>query len=382
MSTARFKELWEKYIGGTLRPEERLVFENFLLTLSEREISKVIDETIQVDMGIDYASEAIFERIESQIDQNNPRPIHRFGWLRYAAVFLIVGLLVVLTMDMDFWKEKRFRDAAATSVDLVLPEDKALVQLADGAVFVISDSVNRLETNEVVVRRISEGIYHFDVSVQPEGTDEFLSFSTPKGVSNQVILSDGTKVWLNAFSKLEVSSHFNVKNIREVRLTGEAYFEVAHEEERPFYVNTEDTQVQVVGTSFNVWARPGRGRVETTLIEGRVWVNQGQSGLFLEPGEQALTRSGHARIEKRKVNVSPAVAWKHGYFDFVNTPVTEILEELADWYDIEGIEWHKKTDESLTLSLARTRSLSELLDKIELITDLKFVIKERRLVVN
>ncbi|MDR2282685.1 MAG: FecR domain-containing protein [Sphingobacterium sp.] len=381
MGTARFKELWVKYNAGTLLPEERIVFEELLLSLSEEEVSRVIDETIEVDMGIHYARDVVFERIEERVGKEQPRSTRRLAWVRYAAAVLIAGIVSVGLMKLDFWKEEPTTDLAVTPVDITLPDDKALVKLGDGSVFVVNDSLDRLETKDVAVQRIGEGVYRFDVLAQPGTKEEFLSFSTPKGVSNQVILSDGTKIWLNARSKLEVSSYYEGNGKREVRLMGEGYFEVAHNKQRPFRVQIEGAVVEVLGTSFNIQTGNREKTAATTLIEGSVSVRNDGSKLILSPGEQAYVQQGVAGLQKKKVDVRTVVAWKNGYFSFVDRPIEEVVEELVNWYDVDGVEWRKKSKEKVTASLTRTRSLGELLTKLEMISTLKFTIKERRIVV-
>lgn len=388
MSTVRFKELWQKYNEGSLQAEEVEVFESLLLSLTEVEIGNIIDESIDVDMNATYGKHVVFEQILTNIGEQNIRSKRRVTWVRYAA-----AAVILISSCLFLWKTYQNKpsklDRTFTHTeenitsDILLPDNNhAILKLENGQLYSLTDEMKPVETDQVRIVPLAKGVYAFEGKSQIGQKEVFHIFETPKGVSNQLVLRDGTKVWLNASSKFEVSSNYNGTGVREVRLVGEAYFEVTHDEKRPFYVHTEDTRVEVLGTSFNVWARPNRGRVETTLAAGRVVVQKGQKNLFLTPGEQALTRSGQMSIEKRKVDVDRVLAWKKGYFNFVNSPIEDILEELADWYDIEQIEWQNKSTERLTVSLARTRNLAELLDKIEMISNVKLTIKERRILVN
>lgn len=389
MSTAALKELWEKYNKGTLQPEEWVEFESLLQSLREEEIGAVIDAHIEVDMQALYGKDIVFKQITANIDKlQTQRPIMSRVWIRYAAAaVMLIGCCLFL------WKSRQDmnrnpgvsvsrEETNVSTSDILLPDDShAVLKLQNGQRYAVTDDMKPLETEAVRITPLAKGIYAFDIKEQVSGEEIFHVFETPRGVSTQLQLADGTQVWLNASSKIEVSSLFNGLGSRQVRLSGEAYFEVAHNTKRPFYVDTEGGRVEVKGTSFNVWARPMRGRVETTLAKGQVLVRLEQSNLLLAPGEQALTKVAETGITKRKVDVERVLAWKRGYFNFVDSPITEILEELADWYDIEQIEWQNKSNEKLTVSLARTRSLAELLDKIELIADVKLAIKERRILV-
>lgn len=380
MGTTRFKELWVKYNAGTLLAEERIVFEELLLSLSEAEISKVIDETIEVDMGIHYASDVVFEQIEARVGKEEPRNTRRFAWVRYAAAVLIAGVLSVSIVKLDFWKEDNGVELAVGPLDITLPDDKALVKLGDGSVFVVNDSLDRLETEAVAVERIGEGVYRFDVLAEPGAKEEFLSFSTPKGVSNQVILSDGTKIWLNSSSQLSVSSNYK-RGTRKVKLVGEAYFDVAKQPNSPFEVESKETKIRVLGTVFNIRSLADQSETKTTLSEGSVRVSHKNKQLVLKPGQQAITLEADDSITILQVDVDQEVGWKEGYFRFSEQPLEVILNELARWYDIDEVVWKKRVRSNITLSFGRTRSLSDILKRIERVAKVQIEVEERRIIV-
>ncbi len=380
MGTARFKELWVKYNAGTLLPEECVVFDELLLSLSEEELNRVIDETIEVDMGIHYARDVVFERIEECVGKEQPRSIRRLAWVRYAAAVLIVGIVSVGLMKLDFWKEVPTADLAATPVDITLPDDKALVKLSDGSVFVVNDSIDGFETKDVAVQRIGEGVYRFDVLSQPGTKEEFLSFSTPKGVSNQVILSDGTRIWLNSSSQLLVSSNYKM-GPRKVKLIGEAYFDVAKKQNSPFEVESKETKIRVLGTVFNIRSLANESETKTTLSEGSVRVSHKNKQLVLKPGQQAVTLETDDNIAVLQVEVDQEMGWKDGYFRFSEQPLEVILNELARWYDIDEVVWKRRVQSNITLSFGRTRSLSDILKRIERVAKVQIEVKERRIIV-
>lgn len=160
---------------------------------------------------------------------------------------------------------------------------------------------------------------------------------TPRGCTCDVTLADGTRVWLNAASRLRF---FTTDRCRErvVMLDGEAYFEVAHDAARPFIVVSGDQRIRVLGTHFNIKAYDAERTVYTTLVEGSVEVTpcSGGEGVRLSPGEQAVYRRDTGEpIDVARVDPSQALAWRSGNFIFSHATISEILEELSRWYRFE-----------------------------------------------
>jgi ferric-dicitrate binding protein FerR (iron transport regulator) len=169
----------------------------------------------------------------------------------------------------------------------------------------------------------------------------------PRGGQYKLILSDGTKVWLNAASSLRYPSKFTGTD-RRVELTGEAYFEVASQlsfagKKTPFIVQLPDQKnikrsVEVLGTHFNINAYENELATRTTLIEGKVNIHAGPHQLLLKPGEQARFNSSGKLDKVPGVDLESVLAWKNGVFQFSNADVVEVFRQLERWYDIE-IEW-------------------------------------------
>src|SRR5690606_9773733 len=167
-----------------------------------------------------------------------------------------------------------------------------------------------------------------------------LRLSTPKGGMYQVVLSDGTKVWLNAASTLTYPSEFSEEK-REAALSGEGYFEVSGMNNRPWVVRRSRQEITVLGTSFNINAYRDEPETVTTLVSGSVRVSSSVSseagspaGQLLRPSEQA-TLTANGQLLKQRVNVSDALAWKQGRFSFENKSFRQVMDELARWYDVE-----------------------------------------------
>ncbi|MCB6972353.1 MULTISPECIES: FecR domain-containing protein [Butyricimonas] len=169
-------------------------------------------------------------------------------------------------------------------------------------------------------------------SVAPEKV-EFNTLVIPRGSEYNIVLADGTKVFLNAGSEISYPVVF-AGDKREVKLKGEAYFEVRKDERRPFFVQAGDVQIQVLGTSFNVTAYPGRGRIETTLEEGKIQLTDGRESVEVSPGKQAIYDIEDGRFEVKQVDTKLYTAWKDGYYKFDQMTLEDIMETLALWYDL------------------------------------------------
>ena len=187
----------------------------------------------------------------------------------------------------------------------------------------------------------------------------------PRGGEYKVVLPDGTIVWLNAESSLRFPTLFTGKE-RKVYAKGELYFDVKHDDTKPFIVEVEkDYSVRVLGTEFNLRAYSGFP-VVTTLVEGRVQVRGVGNTVSLAPGQQALEVSGTRNIKVLDVDVAPYVAWHEGKFYFVHAPLNSIMEELARWYDVEVVfENPAVREECFTIEMQRFDDFNKVLRLIE-----------------
>lgn len=203
---------------------------------------------------------------------------------------------------------------------------------------------------------------------------------TPRGGQYQVVLSDGTKVWLNSMSSLKYPVVFQGRE-RRVELSGEAYFEVAKNKNAPFKVLTAKQQVQVLGTHFNIKSYADEP-LRTTLLEGKVEVQSyiSKSAIVLSPGEQAELKSN--RIEVRQIDTEMAVAWKKGTFMFEKENMESVLKQVSKWYDVEIIYQNEQVKKHLfSGSISRFEEVTQVLDILQLTGFVHFKIEGRRIIV-
>lgn len=201
------------------------------------------------------------------------------------------------------------------------------------------------------------------------------TIATPRGGTYQITLPDGTKVWLNADTKLTYSTQIQNSTTRTVKIEGEGYFEVAKDKYKPFIVESQGQTIRVLGTHFNVSSYPDENSIKTTLVEGLIQVNN----TILTPNQQAVLQ--HNRLKVKNVDASKYIAWKDGKFVFKSESLESIMQKIARWYDVEIIYKGDFSDRVFTGSISRYDDISRILDKISLTQAVSFKVTGRRIIV-
>lgn len=314
------KELIDKYIAGKCTAEERAIVELWF------------DKELNNTHASVQPSQQRLESIKNTMPWMAKQKIRsvNFRWVAAAC------LLLAMSVSMYIWQYSK----GSFDPNAELFTKRASVLLPNGEHVILdktfdpNDSIllsqNGLTVSVDGVIRLSRG----ELS-DSEQVETLTRIETPRGGEYKVELSDGTLVQLNSQSSLEFPTHF-LNRERRVKLQGEAYFDVAKNKERPFIINAADKMgIQVLGTSFNVSTYANK--VFTTLIEGSVLVNnlsQNQMMAVIKPGETAsMGNTGQIQIEN--TDLEKAVAWKNGLFNFNNSTVAEVADELERWYDIQ-----------------------------------------------
>jgi ferric-dicitrate binding protein FerR (iron transport regulator) len=231
--------------------------------------------------------------------------------------------------------------------DIAPGGNKATLTLAGGETIVLDSAQEgmlvRQGNTKILKQRNGRLAYKTD-NTPAGGPAPLNTLRVPRGGQYQLILPDGSKVWLNSASSIRFPAAFN-EQAREVEITGEAYFEVTHltassvynikkGENIPFIVKANGVKVEVLGTHFNINAYKDEGAIKTTLLEGRVKVMQGMQQQLLMPGQQALVKDqGIALVDKP--DLDGVMAWKNGYFQFQNDSISSIMRQVARWYDVD-----------------------------------------------
>ena len=264
-------------------------------------------------------------------------------WIKFAAaavVFLCISVALYISIPPTSETSKEVVQSGTRQKDIQPGSNKAVLLLANGSKIVLNE-VNDGELarqNGVAIVKTKNGqLINTSLSSASASTElAYNTISTPMGGQYQVILPDGTKIWLNAASSLRYPTAFTALS-RLVELTGEAYFEVAKDASKPFKVSVRGQMVEVLGTHFNMNTYEDEQSMKTTLLEGSIQIAYQQMKSLLKPGDQAKITAGQAIPIKisRGVDTEEAVAWKEGYFQFNHANIQEVMRQLSRWYDIE-----------------------------------------------
>jgi transmembrane sensor len=274
---------------------------------------------------------------ENQEDEHQYQSGWYIGWrLAAAAMILIIGLGTFYHFKLNTGKQKM---AVMKPVIKDLPPggNRALLTLADGSTIILDSASNGLlatqGTTRISKKENGQLVYNSTKTDQALSLNQINMLSTPKGGQYQIILPDGSKVWLNSSSSIKYPATF-AENERKVEVTGEVYFEVTKDKSKPFRVIFDETEVEVLGTSFNIMAYKDDTTSRTTLVEGAVSLTNKHSNKRLKPGQQASVSSS-GNITTQVVDIEEAIAWKKGLFYFRNANIQQIMKKAARWYDIE-----------------------------------------------
>lgn len=253
------------------------------------------------------------------------RPRRVLKWLKYAAVVILVSLSLSLWYA---WKEKmENKQATVACLSPVLTLDNGEKYQLD------PEEQTEIYVDEEVKAYQAGGGLIYDTTARQE-ENKYNRIEVPRGSEYWIVLPDGTRVWLNAATELKYPVAFHAKE-RRVYLKGEAYFEVAPDKNRPFYVETEEVKIRVLGTVFDVNTHYTRG-VRTVLVEGAVALEWGdQKEIRMKPGELADFDRTTTEVTLKEVDVTSYISWKEGYFVFEDEPLEEIMHTLSLWYDKE-----------------------------------------------
>jgi len=276
----------------------------------------------------------------------------------------------------------------------------ALLTLADGSRLKLDSSSSRKLAQQGAVVLLNEnGTLKYQGQNGTQTGELFNTLTTANAQTYAMVLADGSKVWLNTDASIRYPVTFT-GNERKVEITGEAYFEVAHDKTKPFIVhvpgnNGNGMDVQVLGTHFNINAYSGEAVIKTTLLEGSVKIVNRQSAvgnahadvpvvrdqsIILKPGEQAQVSNGTAKVLKN-VDVKAVVAWKNGLFNFDNADITVVMDQLTKWYNVEAVYEGPKPTKLFRGGTGRDQLLSDAVKMLELTGGVHFRIKGQQLIV-
>ena len=332
-------------------------------------------------------SEKDWDRMWSAVDQEmgtRPVRVQRIWGSIAAALLLMVGA------GAAYWKlagrEKKAEPVAAQNVkkDIAPGGNKAVLTLANGSTIVLDNAHDGVLAQQggTNIMKLDAGSLAYNTEGRGSVALMYNTIATPNGGQYQVILPDGSKVWLNAASSLRFPTRFEGKE-RSVELTGEAYFEVAKNGSKPFRVKLPGNgmDVQVLGTEFDVMAYANEQTSNTTLVSGKVNVVSKGSVRMLEPGKQAILDNQTKDMRVADANVEQVVAWKNGLFRFRETGIRELMRQVERWYNVQVVYEAEGKDQDFTGVVSRSQPVSALLQMLELTGTVHFRIEDKKIIV-
>jgi ferric-dicitrate binding protein FerR (iron transport regulator) len=361
--------------------------------ITEKEETARIDNKSAIDM-----LQAIFASNKNQTQPATPLGVHRVHFLRTAWFRYAAAIIAILGISAYLWLNNRNQPALTAnngnkpvSTDITHGNNKATLTLADGNTILLDGAAtgSPIQKDNNILRLDANQLAYNRERINANGVEEFNTVTTPRGAQYQIVLPDGSKVWLNAASSLRFPTAFVGKE-RKVEVTGEAYLEIAKNSKQPFFVTLRQaqgngTEIQVLGTAFNVNAYAEESIVKTTLINGSIKVNTASASEILKPGQQAQIRldredKNNRHITIRQTNIEQVLAWKNGVFNFNDASLEDVMNQLARWYDLKIVYTAGVTNIQFWGELDRSQPLSEVLLGLK-DSDVHFKLEGRNLIV-
>jgi len=371
-----FLKLVEKYLNGSASPEEIEAVENYYAAFSD-------DPDVTDSLNEDEISElkgSLRQKIDYRIDRTaRVLPIYRQRYFQVAATIVLVSLLSLFAANKLRHKPTEF---VAQNRDLAPGGNKATLTLADGSKIDLNSIKNGVSTAQPGARFVKESgqlAYNSADNNAQAVAESYNTLTTPKGGQYQLTLADGTRVWLNAASSLKYPTAF-AGSERIVELTGEAYFEVAHNAKQPFKVRTANQAIQDIGTQFDVNSYADETDSRTTLVEGSVKVINAKGETMMKPGQQYLLKTDGLSELKDNVDTDEVTAWKNGMFQFNNADIRTIMRQVARWYDIDVEFKGEVPNYTYHGKISRNSNASQVLKILEL-SGVNFTIEGRKIIV-
>lgn len=374
-----FNVILKKYNQGLASAEEVEFLEKYYTLFEEKEsFLDAQPPKIQQEIKSDIKNK-VDEKIDFLIQE---RPISLFN-RKYFKYIAAASILLVLSVGSYFAFKKPVYEVVGKSNDFAPGVNKATLELANGTKILLDTAVKGMIANldGIAVFKNAAGEIEYKIkSTSSSDKVGFNTITTPNGGQYEVVLHDGSKIWLNAGSSLKYPTAFK-GNDRTVTITGEAYLEVAKNKLKPFRVISGSQKIEVLGTHFNINAYTDEASIKTTLLEGAVKVSSNNSSTIIAPGEQTSLLRSNGNLEKKSVDVEQEVAWKNGVFVFKGEDIKAIMRQIARWYDVEVEYEGTVTDEKFYGQIYRNSKLSEVLAILEL-NNLHFKSNGRKITVS
>lgn len=357
---------------------EELILQQLQQSVSQSEVREEIKKKLEIGLNKILDSKKPSDIIEAPVHQMSLRKKWYKTTVRYAAAIILVFLTGVAwyVVKDTFAPENQMQyEVSSRPVfpDFEPGSNKAILITKDGGTVYLDETTKgNTGFKGIAVIKPEEGTIEYDrfeeAGLQPLSSKEEISNNTiiiPRGGQYRIVLSDGTKVWLNAASSLKFPEVFK-GNERVVELSGEGYFEVARDMDRRFKVKVNEVEVSVLGTHFNINSYSDNDEIKTTLLEGSVAISTNKKNLILKPGEQVSYKGDKLGKIISGVNLEQTIAWKNDHFDFTNESLQNISKQLSRWYKVEISIEEKLANKHISGIISRKNNISKVLEVLEI----------------
>jgi transmembrane sensor len=315
----------------------------------------------------------------------NPQPVrHIRRWVRIAAAaVLLIGLTTGGYLALR--QSKPVLVVQNQKPDLAPGRNQATLTLANGRkIYLTKSFTGKLAQQGATVIQMGQSgavTYNGGIAKVDGQKMAYNTLTTKRGEQFPLVLSDGTKVFLNSASSITYPVAFNGTD-RKVTVKGEAFFEVVHDAAHPFKVQVANEVVEDVGTSFNINAYEDEPLMKTTLVTGRAKIISKQQSVMLKPGQAAVSNHDSEKMVVKDVDVDQAIAWKNNYFLFDGDNLESIMRKVSRWYDVD-VEFKDNSLKTLTFSgtISRFKNVSSVLKKMEWTGPVHFELVDKKIIV-
>lgn len=377
----RLKYLLRQYAAGLVTNKEVTELSAFLRRSQwGRDIREILEVmAYKAEATENYNSEEVnkmIERILKSVSGNakiaSAKRRHLFTKVLVAAtVFICVlaGVYVIIQKVKEKSAVAQKTQNGPIKKDIAPGGNKASLTLADGSVIILDSTAHGelAKYRNMKILKIDAGkLSYQQANVGRQLTIQYNTVSTPRGGQYQVVLSDGSKVWLNSASSLKFPTSFLGKE-RNVELSGEAYFEIAHNKKQPFKVKVKEVEILVLGTHFNINSYNDEKTIKTTLLKGSVreTIVDKQQSVTITPGQQAQVGKDKVIKVIDDVDIAQVIAWQSGLFEFNNSDLATIMRQISRWYDVDVVYESKPGDAKFGGGISKNLPLSEILQMLE-----------------
>lgn len=342
---------------------------------------RILNDKTLLDKLEDYQlfdNEKTWSSLEKKLFKTKIIRLETRRFLRYAAI--LIPLIIIAGLSY-YWKNFSYSSLAKVDEIIKPYEQKALLILANGdTIDLQSENITNIQEGRTQLISQNHTLKYTSEDIKEIEPLTYNTLVTPKGAKYQLKLSDGTEVWLNANSSIKYPVAFTDSK-REVFLEGEAFFDVQHNG-KSFFVNTQETNVKVLGTSFNVSAYPDELYTATTLVEGSVKMSSSNMGKVIVPNEQASVFLDETDIYVKKVNTDLFTSWMKGKIEFESENLEAVMRRLSRIYDFEySFENEAAKDFHFTARIDDSEPFSSILEMLGLTTNVEFKLKENKIII-